>query len=138
MPIVRKHGNTVTYRDGRTNHITVTYLILHFLNLLAVEHVEIFVAADVVALHLILILLLVMCLKTKIKSKSKEKSINSAVYDKIRRRSQLTVYSYISEIFKYRVHLELGRVTVVDAETSGFLIVVLVHFLQQRQTITRI
>lgn len=40
------------------------YLILHLLNLLAVEHVEIFVAADVVALHLIVILLLVMCLKT--------------------------------------------------------------------------
>lgn len=47
-------------------------------------------------------------------------------------RSLLIVYSYISEIFKYRVHLELGRVTVVDAETSGFLIAVLVHFLQQR------
>lgn len=38
-------------------------------------------------------------------------------------------YSYISEAFKYGVHLKLGRVAVVDAETPGFLIVGLIYFL---------
>lgn len=68
MQIVRKHSDIVTYREGWMNECEgkckVTYLILHFLNLLAVKHVEIFVAADVVALHLTVILLLVLCLKT--------------------------------------------------------------------------
>lgn len=39
------------------------HLILHFFNFLAVEHVEIFIASNVVALHLIFILIFVMCLK---------------------------------------------------------------------------
>lgn len=41
----------------------VKYLILHFLNVLAVKHIEIFIAAYVVALHLIVILIFVMYLK---------------------------------------------------------------------------
>lgn len=45
----------------------MTYLVLHFLNFLAVKHIEILIASNVVALHLIVILFCVMCLKTKIK-----------------------------------------------------------------------
>lgn len=48
------------------------------------------------------------------------------------RRSFLRVDSYICELLKYRVHLKLGCVAVVDAEASGFLIVGLVYFLQRR------
>lgn len=60
------------------------YLTLHFLNFLAVEHVEILIAANVVALHLIVILIFVMCLK-KINQNAyikKGKTIISLVYDK--------------------------------------------------------
>lgn len=48
-------------------------------------------------------------------------------------RTFLAVDSYISELFKYRVHLKLGCVAVVDTEASGFLIVGLVYFLQRKQ-----
>lgn len=51
--------------NEREGKCAVTHLILHFLNLLAVKHVEIFIAADVVTLHLIVILVLVMCLQKK-------------------------------------------------------------------------
>lgn len=40
-----------------------THLTLHFFDFLTVEHVEIFVAAEVVALHLFVILLFIVCLK---------------------------------------------------------------------------
>lgn len=53
---------------------TEAYLALHFLNFLTVEHVEIFVAAEVVALHLLVILLFVICLKKK-KSVSKTECV---------------------------------------------------------------
>lgn len=39
------------------------YLILHFLNVPAVKHIEIFIAAYAVALHLIFILIFVLYLK---------------------------------------------------------------------------
>lgn len=44
---------------------TEAYLALHFLNSLTVEHVEIFIAAEVVALHLLVVFLFVICLKKK-------------------------------------------------------------------------
>lgn len=40
-----------------------SYFILHFFNFLAVKHVQIFIAAKVVAFHLIFILIFVMCLE---------------------------------------------------------------------------
>lgn len=49
------------------------YLALHFFNFLTVEHVEIFVAAKVVALHLLVILLFIICLKKKNKIKFKDR-----------------------------------------------------------------
>lgn len=54
------------------------YLTLHFLNFLAVKHIEVFIAANVVTLHLIVILIFVMILK-------KNKSRN--VYIKKKRKS---------------------------------------------------
>lgn len=44
------------------------------------------------------------------------------------------MFCYISELFEYGVHLKFGRFTVVDAESSVFLIAFLVHFLQKKQT----
>lgn len=110
----------------------IIYLILHFLNFLAVKHINVFIAANVVALHLIIILIFVTCLKKRHWNTciySNHETIISSVWVK---GNTLTHYSYISELFKYGVHLKLGCVTVVDAETPGFLIVGLIHFLQRR------
>jgi hypothetical protein len=41
----------------------LTCLALESLNFLAMEHVDVFIAADIVALHLILILVLIVCLR---------------------------------------------------------------------------
>lgn len=43
----------------------IIYLVLHFLNFLAVKHIDVFIAANVVALHLIVILSFVTCLKKR-------------------------------------------------------------------------
>ena len=43
----------------------MTCLALESLNFLAMEHVDVFIAADIVALHLILILVLIVCLRSK-------------------------------------------------------------------------
>lgn len=48
--------------NGWRGKCTIIYLILNFLSFLAVKHIEIFIAPNVVALHLIFILPFVICL----------------------------------------------------------------------------
>lgn len=61
-----KHTMNSHNREKRKGKYILIYLILHFLNFLTVKHIEIFIAANVVALHLTVILIFVMCLTKEI------------------------------------------------------------------------
>lgn len=50
---------------------------------------------------------------------------------KVKERQKAYCHSYIRKLFENRVHLELGCFAIVDAEPSGLLVFVLVHFLQR-------
>ncbi len=58
-----KEDITKYFYDKIEEKNAASYLTLHFLNFLAVKHIKVFIAANVVALHLIVILIFVMCLK---------------------------------------------------------------------------
>lgn len=67
------------------------YLTLHFLNFLAVKHVDIFIAAEVVTLHFTFILGFVTCLKKEnikiciyLKKEKKIKTIIWLMYEEIK------------------------------------------------------
>lgn len=61
--IINLYINNLMQKHGKE----ISYITLHFFNFLAVKHVKIFIASNVVALHLIFILIFIMCLRTKIK-----------------------------------------------------------------------
>lgn len=105
-------------------YIRVTYILLQFFHLLAVNWKYIFIATNIMTLHFIFILFFITDLR-------KENNITWEMWIYQIFVTNYEIITHIIELLQYTVHLEFGSVTVIDAESPWFLIISFIYFLEK-------